>query len=1160
MPDELELDKARLKFTADDFKTEDAINSLVDKWNALPDHATWAGYNTTYDSEGYTAICFAAMNGIKPNKIVYLANNKGCSPSLKCGKGTTPLQCAIMSGCKESVDALIGNDVYVYDEVTEDVVDSTTEAPESEQPKKDAADNPVPARDDEDNVIYIKDTNGVVYPLDPSNLKDPLSVTAEPVTQQLGRLVKDGEVFPIPPDLVSYNIVYKYEDDGTHSPMRDDEGNPIKQCNADGSEIHKKDEEGKDIRNKFEYVWDYEYQPQYAIAYLKATTKINTSATIVEADLSEAAKLPKSDILEALGNKHMTTHPAYNYANITDQYDITLLYSACMMSCYASVDYILNTLVTARSPRAQYIVRACGTDDDNKKSALEVAIENEDEMLVRKLCRYLDDTVLDDIFEAAFAHEWRNVINTVLLYVIDPYYNIYDYLDHQYAWGNSGGNRKIVQYIEHEQNNLLYDMLLRGYSTSKLQQFINGKYYHIIAHLYKNNKAPFTGSDNHKFYDVLLGGDATVGFNFNDVYDGVVAVLYKDGVAPATMTNICDIGDETNRNKCIDKIFVLPYNRALLLDLISASSSNRGIVLKHVYDKHYFTLQNLVDLCSEETDYSTFFDFIDLLDVDLATVDSTITNNDLFKKKYIVHMLKKNDITLADIENDVQNEDFKKSVIIEAYNDSAVTITAADIIDTFTSSVACDVINSLYDNGNGPLKNTMSDIYEVYSNYDAETFSDLNDDLKPFIGSMKYSDKAIATEFYWLYQFSSHSGTHWNNPQSYSRGLTSNMKSSSLLTVRSSGKYTSVRILDESGASYSPNKFRLYTDSNSIPEIYTDESHDASSDINGVIVSFNSSVTTDKFTVPKGVVYTISEDTHEIKWNTDHLLYKLLRGVSARCYTATEDINRAPIAQPSVSPTSCHQGATITLQAHASDQDGDTITYEWSCDHDGEFSSTSSADTTFTIPANLTGSVIYTFTIKVTDNFGASSTATTSVNASYYANTAPQITVPTPLVEGNPGDTVTLSIDVVDVDDDEYNVVWSGPEASHLISVNEENKRFKIPENAAPNTTYAFTITVTDTHGNSSTASITVKVAIPATIGTLAFTSGTFAVDLDPGTLVYTTKSAGEVTQHSEVTKDKWSSVYNNGFKIQQVPKSPYWTSSNKVFYYDLLYSEDSDT
>ena len=95
---------------------------------------------------------------------------------------------------------------------------------------------------------------------------------------------------------------------------------------------------------------------------------------------------------------------------------------------------------------------------------------------------------------------------------------------------------------------------------------------------------------------------------------------------------------------------------------------------------------------------------------------------------------------------------------------------------------------------------------------------------------------------------------------------------------------------------------------------------------------------------------------------------------------------------------------------------------------------------------------------------------------------------------------------------------------------------------------------------SSSTASITIKVAIPATIGTLAFTSGTFAVDLDPGTLVYTTKSAGEVTQHSEVTKDKWSSVYNNGFKIQQVPKSPYWTSSNKVFYYDLLYSEDSDT
>lgn len=1133
MPDETQ----QIKYTADDLKTKQAISELQSKCIAID--PTWT-YNSN-DSDGYTPLCFAAMSGIKPDKIVCLIKDYHCTSTKKCGKGKTPLQCAIMSGCKESVDALIGNDVYVYDDVTEDIVDSTTEAPESEQPKKDAADNPVPARDDEDNVIYIKDANGVVYPLDPSNLKDP--VTAEPVTQQLGRLVKDGEVFPIPPDLVSYNIVYRYEDDGTHSPMRDDEGNPIKQCNADGSEIHKKDEEGKDIRNKFEYVWDYEYQPEYAVAYLKATTKINTPATVTKADLSEAAKLPKSDILEALGSRTSFS----DYAEITDSYDITLLYSACMMSCYASVDYILGSLV--KTNRASYILRECGTSDDSKKSALAIAVDNEDEMLLEKLCHYLaGSSSLGEVFEIAFATEWHSVANALLCYSVTDN-NIYSWLSESYTWGSGPGHRSIMKYIEYEHNDKIYDLLLKNYDISKLATFTSNQCYNIIAYLYKKNKEPF--NNGNKFNTLITDS------RLMNVYNEVVAVLFNDG--EIDLRSVCDIANETKRNACIDKIFTTPYNKQLFSSLVSTASTNRDKVISHLYSNHYFTLQKLVDLCTDSSDYNKFNGIIDTLNVNLSTVDSEITDNGEFKQQYIAHMLVGNKITISDIEGIVTDESLKSSAIVKAFRADRSKAPVSSIISTFSSATACSILNSLYDSGGDNNALELEDIFTIYNNY-SDGLSSLHDDLKPLIGSMKYSDKAIATDYYWLYQFSSHSSMHWSNPQIYSRGLTSNMKSSSLLTVQSSGKYTSVRILDETGASYSPNKFRLYTDSNSIPEIYTDESHDASSDINGVIVSFNPSVTTDKFTVPKGAVYTISEDTHEIKWNTDHLLYKLLRGVSARCYTTTEDINRAPIAYPSASPTICHQGATITLQAHASDQDGDTITYEWSCDHDGEFSSTSSADTTFTIPANLTENVIYTFTIKVTDNLGASNTATTSVNASYYANTAPQITVLTPLVEGSPADTVTLSIDVVDVDGDSYTVVWSGPEASHLISVNEENKRFKIPENAVPNTTYAFTITVTDTHNNSSTASITVKVAIPATIGTLAFTSGTFAVDLDPGTVVYTTESAGEVTQHSDIIKDKWSSVYNNGFKIQQVPKSPYWTSSNKVFYYDLLYSEDSDT
>lgn len=1137
MPDET---PPKITYTADDLKTKQAISELYGKCIAID--SSWT-YNSN-DSEGYTPLCFAAMNGIKPDKIVCLIKEHGCAPSKKCGKGKTPLQCAIMSGCKESVDALIGNDVYVYDDTTEEVVDSTTEAQESEQPKKDADDNPVPARDDEDNVIYIKDTNGVVYPLDPSNLKDPLSVTAEPVTQQLGRLVKDGEVFPIPPELVSYNIVYKYEDDGTHSPMRDDEGNPIKQCNADGSEIHKKDEECKDIRNKFEYVWDYEYQPQYAVAYLKATTKINTPATVTKADLSEAAKLPKSDILEALGSRTSFS----DYAEITDSYDITLLYSACMMSCYASVDYILGTLV--KTNRASYILRECGTDDDSKKSALAVAVDNEDEMLVEKLCHYLvGSSSLGDVFEIAFAHEWHSVVNALLRYSVTDD-NIYSWLSESYTWGSGPGSRFIVKYIEYEHNDKIYDLLLKNYDISKLATFTSNQCYNIIAYLYKKNKEPF--NNGNKFNTLITDSRLT------NVYDGVVNVLFSDG--EVDLKDVCDIADDTKRNKCIDKVFTSPYNKQLFSSLVNTESDNRDNVISHLYLNEYFTLQKLAYLCTNPSDYNKFNGIIDILNVSLYTVNSEITDNGEFKQQYIAHMIDCNKTSLSEIESVITDADLKSSVVIRSFKTNKSSVPVSDIISIITpASTICSILNSLYDDSGDGNALELEDIYTIYDNYSSD-LSDLNDDLKPFIGKMKYSDKAIATDYYWVYQFNSHSDTNWYDPQYWPSLPTESMKNDDLQPISGSGQYTDVKILDsDSTAPFTPDSFRLYTYS-SKPGFYMSPEHSVDSDINGVIVSFNASVGVDTFIVPKGVVYTISEDTHEIKWNLDHLLYKLLSGVSARCYITDEaSINHAPIAHPEASPTTCHQGAIITLHANASDPDSDdTIAYEWSCNHDGEFSSTSSANPTFTIPANLTGNVTYTFTVTVTDNFGASSTATTSVNASYYANTAPRITVLTPLVEGNPGDTVTLSIYVIDVDGDSYTVVWSGPEASHLISINDEQKTFKIPENTIPETTYVFTVTVTDDYSNVSTASITVKVATPTTIGTTAFTSGTFAVDLDPGTLVYTTKSAGVVTQHSEITKDQWSSVYNR-YRVNQVPKSPYWTSSNKVFYYDLLYSEDSD-
>ena len=72
------------------------------------------------DDEGYTPLCFAALNGVSHENISYFmwkANGK--SIFAKCNRGKTPLQYACMSMNTDTVDALI-NTSYQYDRLDSD--------------------------------------------------------------------------------------------------------------------------------------------------------------------------------------------------------------------------------------------------------------------------------------------------------------------------------------------------------------------------------------------------------------------------------------------------------------------------------------------------------------------------------------------------------------------------------------------------------------------------------------------------------------------------------------------------------------------------------------------------------------------------------------------------------------------------------------------------------------------------------------------------------------------------------------------------------------------------------------------------------------------------------------------------------------------------------
>lgn len=1131
-------DEIQVTYTVDDLKTKKAIDDLAEKCSEI---VGWS-YNSN-DSEGYTPLCFAAMNGIKPDKIVYLINNKGCNPSRKCGKGKTPLQCAILSGCSESVDTLIGRDVYEYDDTTEEVIEDTNK-PSSIQPKFDADGNKVPLRDKDDSIVYKKDSNGVEYPLNPANLKDPESATSEVAISQLGRLTKDGSLVLIPPIDVDYKIIYKYEDDGTHSPMRNSDGDPIKQCNVDGTEIHKKDEFGKYLKNNFEYVYDYVRQPEYDIAYNNKTTKTNKIATVSDDDLCEAAKLSKPDILKSLGTIHKHSHSPEYYTTIVDKFDSTLLYSACIMSCYESVRYILDTLV--EYSQAKYIIRPCGTDESSKKSALNVAIDNEDEQLAEILSKYLTEDVLPEVFEAAFANEWHTVINTILLTVLGEG-KIYKWLSKSYQWDDSG-SRSIAKYIDVERNTSLYKLLLANYSVDKLSYFINDKSYNIIAFLYKENVDPFDTEDK---FNILLTNST-----FSTVYDGVIAALFNDEDADITLTTVCNIVDDVKRNKCIDKIFTLPYSRQLLSSLIDNSSLNRDAVLAHIYLNGYFTLQNLSDMYSSIADYDRLSGVIRALENDpniqftLQDIQNGISYNGDFKMYLIIDMLKDGSTALEDIELIIPSSDFKNRIIIEAFTDPDLEITVKNIITIFNADTACSVINRLYVDGD---LSTPNDIYDIYNSY-YDGLSALNDDLKPYVGTMKYSNKAISTDYFWAYKFTG-TLTNWYNPQLYHSNPTQQMQSDSLQDI-GSDKYISVKILN--GNSYfEPSKFRLSSYQNA-PSFYIDDvsGHIPESD-NGIIIKFSDAVTTNKFDVPIGMMYSIDQDSNEITWNKDHILYRLLQG--DRCYLSSSSaINHAPIVVVTSSKSSGHPGEVILLRSSDSiDPDGDEITFKWSGDHANLLSSTDIADPSFTIPSDLTSPMTYEFTITVTDSHGAFSSSNIYIDVAIQH--APVITVAETMISGSPNDTVILNASISDPDGDDFSYSWSGSASSQLVNRDTLTPSFTIPENASIGTTYRFTITAIDTYGKSSSKSITVKVELPAQIGTLAFATGSFAVDLDPGTIYYTTKKSGAVTLNAEDVKYQWQLIYSNGYRIPFAPKSPYYTNDNKVFIYDLLYKEDDD-
>lgn len=505
------------KFSAEDFESREAIDNLSKPLQEDEDTIYILEHYNKNDSEGFTPLCFAVTNSVRPDIIVYLVNYKHATVGKVCNKGKTPLQMACIAGNSDAVRVLLGDSTNKIDDITHEPIDTNIKV--DGEYKTDAAGNILPVRDENGDIVYRK-INKIPLPLNEGKPFD---------NKNRQYCLLENKKFSVPPENTSSwiinKITYKYDDgdEKVHSPMRDIDGNPIKQCDKNGKEIHKKDDSGKELRNKFEYIWDYEYLPEYQQLYVIETCSISSSASTSKYDICEAAKLKSSDVLRALmynSNGGLRKLPS-DFPAIYDNDGCTPLYFATIAQCYDSLQCILdNTSKNTRRDRIDNDSDACPSSDiiedrDKRRTAYEVAIDSEDVGALEIFNKYvttediakisirnetgLYGRLLDDLydcFDVYFIHA-----NDTSYTINKMYYELYNHIDLSDGGKKSANNMQRIAFLKKfstksefvnyvDSTYVPYNSIVESPYNAKrrVAPFIDAKCYAIIKSLYDSNK------------------------------------------------------------------------------------------------------------------------------------------------------------------------------------------------------------------------------------------------------------------------------------------------------------------------------------------------------------------------------------------------------------------------------------------------------------------------------------------------------------------------------------------------------------------------------------------------------------------------------------------------------------------------------------------------
>ena len=205
--------------------------------------------------------------------------------------------------------------------------------------------------------------------------------------------------------------------------------------------------------------------------------------------------------------------------------------------------------------------------------------------------------------------------------------------------------------------------------------------------------------------------------------------------------------------------------------------------------------------------------------------------------------------------------------------------------------------------------------------------------------------------------------------------------------------------------------------------------------------------------------------------------------------SVTITINRPPTVTISTSPQTVDGGTDVTLQATASDPDGDTLSYSWSEENNaGSFDNSSSRNTDWTAPDAQPINQTYTLTLTVSDG-RLSKTATVDITVLGVvepANTEPTVTIDILSQTVDVGESINLVTTSDDPEDDVLTYLWSA--SGNIGSFGDPsapNTSWTAPQTVQSTlTTYEVTLTVTatDPGGLEGSDSITITINRPPTV------------------------------------------------------------------------------